>query len=97
MQADLLDWHHRSKAGSEQIDREGFDEDNLILAPVANPAHYAATRLNVYHGDCQNEHNIRFAKGTTTLAFKFQGGVIVSVDSRSTQGSYIGTFNCFRI
>jgi hypothetical protein len=31
-----------------------------------------------------------FAKGTTTLAFKFQGGVIVSVDSRSTQGPYIG-------
>ena len=30
-------------------------------------------------------------KGTTTLAFKFQGGVIVSVDSRSTMGSYISS------
>ena len=33
---------------------------------------------------------MKFAKGTTTLAFKFQGGIIVSVDSRSTQGPYIG-------
>ena len=30
-------------------------------------------------------------KGTTTLAFKFQGGVIVSVDSRSTMGPYIAS------
>ena len=36
------------------------------------------------------QHGLKFAKGTTTLAFKYQGGVIVSVDSRSTQGSYIG-------
>ena len=33
---------------------------------------------------------IKFAKGTTTLGFKFQGGVVISVDSRSTQGPYIG-------
>ena len=30
-------------------------------------------------------------KGTTTLAFKFQGGVIVSVDSRATQGPFIAS------
>jgi hypothetical protein len=30
------------------------------------------------------------AHGTTTLAFKFQHGVIVAVDSRATAGSYIG-------
>ena len=34
---------------------------------------------------------MKFAKGTTTLAFKFQGGVIVSVDSRSTMGAYIAS------
>lgn len=34
---------------------------------------------------------IRFAHGTTTLAFKFQGGVIVSVDSRATAGNYIAS------
>jgi 20S proteasome subunit beta 5 len=37
-----------------------------------------------------DECRIKIAKGTTTLAFKFQGGVVVCVDSRSTAGSYIG-------
>jgi len=32
-----------------------------------------------------------FHKGTTTLAFKFQGGVIVAVDSRASMGSYISS------
>ena len=30
-------------------------------------------------------------KGTTTLAFRYQGGVVVSVDSRATQGPYIAS------
>ena len=34
---------------------------------------------------------VKFAKGTTTLAFKFNDGIIVSVDSRSTQGNYIAS------
>merc|ERR1712167_161725 len=37
------------------------------------------------------DQEIKFAKGTTTLAFKFQGGIIVSVDSRATQGPYIAS------
>ena len=34
---------------------------------------------------------INFNHGTTTLAFKFQHGVIVAVDSRATAGSYIAS------
>ena len=30
-------------------------------------------------------------KGTTTLGFKFQGGLIISVDSRATQGPFIAS------
>ncbi len=33
---------------------------------------------------------IKIKHGTTTLAFRFQGGVIVAVDSRATAGSYVG-------
>ena len=33
---------------------------------------------------------INFDHGTTTLAFKFQHGVIVAVDSRATAGNWIG-------
>ncbi|KAM8961127.1 proteasome subunit beta type-5 [Pelodytes ibericus] len=38
-----------------------------------------------------DESGIEFLHGTTTLAFKFQGGVIVAVDSRATAGSYIAS------
>lgn len=36
------------------------------------------------------EAKIKLAHGTTTLAFKFKGGIIVAVDSRATAGPYIG-------
>jgi 20S proteasome subunit beta 5 len=32
-----------------------------------------------------------FKKGTTTLAFEFQGGVLVAVDARATQGAFISS------
>ena len=35
---------------------------------------------------------IKIKHGTTTLAFRFQGGVIVAVDSRASAGQYIGVF-----
>lgn len=41
--------------------------------------------------DPQSDVKIQFNHGTTTLAFKFQHGVIVAVDSRATAGSYIAS------
>lgn len=38
------------------------------------------------------DYKIKIQHGTTTLAFQFQGGVIVAVDSRATMGNYIGKF-----
>ncbi|KAG9471742.1 proteasome subunit beta type-8 [Eleutherodactylus coqui] len=35
--------------------------------------------------------------GTTTLAFKFEHGVIVAVDSRASAGSYIATLRCNKV
>ena len=34
---------------------------------------------------------LKLAHGTTTLGFVFKGGVIIAVDSRSTQGNYIAS------
>jgi len=34
---------------------------------------------------------IKLAHGTTTLAFRFQGGIIVATDSRATQGDWIAS------
>jgi 20S proteasome subunit beta 5 len=33
---------------------------------------------------------IRMLHGTTTLGFQFQGGIIIAVDSRASQGQYVG-------
>ena len=38
-----------------------------------------------------------FAKGTTTLAFEFKEGVLIAVDARSTQGSYIASGNVRKV
>ncbi|XP_048866807.1 proteasome subunit beta type-5-like [Brienomyrus brachyistius] len=49
-------------------------------------------RAPPYTGDeAAPESKIEFLHGTTTLAFKFQHGVIVAVDSRATAGSYIAS------
>ncbi|ORY96176.1 proteasome component PRE2 [Syncephalastrum racemosum] len=37
------------------------------------------------------EYKIKIQHGTTTLAFQFQGGVVVAVDSRATMGNYIAS------
>ncbi|OBZ87293.1 Proteasome subunit beta type-5 [Choanephora cucurbitarum] len=37
------------------------------------------------------DYKIKIQHGTTTLAFQFQGGVVVAVDSRATMGNYIGS------
>ena len=34
---------------------------------------------------------IKLAHGTTTLAFRFKGGIIVATDSRATAGSWIAS------
>lgn len=44
-----------------------------------------------------SQAKIKLAHGTTTLAFRFRGGIIVSVDSRASAGSYIGKhFSLYR-
>lgn len=35
---------------------------------------------------------IKMLHGTTTLGFVFQGGIIICVDSRASQGQYVGAF-----
>jgi len=60
------------------------------LAPTPDPAAYSRENFGVGYGTDAGQ-SVQFAKGTTTLAFKFDGGVIISVDSRSTMGPYIAS------
>lgn len=44
-----------------------------------------------YHTDdhYNRECTMKINHGTTTLAFKYQGGIVVSVDSRASAGSWV--------
>lgn len=61
---------------------------------MADPAAYARQNFGVgtpFEKGTDQHQQVKFAKGTTTLAFKFQHGICVCVDSRSTQGPYIAS------
>jgi len=58
---------------------------------VADPAHFCRNNFASACGNSDQGQTVKFAKGTTTLAFKWNGGIIVSVDSRSTMGAYIAS------
>jgi len=77
----LLDEVYENSANIE-------DSTQLMLPPFANPA----TNLSkLLVDDAGKEINMRFDHGTTTLGFKYQGGVLLAVDSRATGGMYIGS------
>jgi hypothetical protein len=40
---------------------------------------------------------IKMLHGTTTLGFIFQGGVIICVDSRASQGQYVGALSSIHL
>lgn len=58
----------------------------ITLPPFSNPKQF----LEQYTKK-DSPVQIHFKKGTTTLAFKYQGGVIVAVDSRATGGAWIAS------
>lgn len=64
--------------------------NTFMLPTTENPAEFVRTNFSAEKGEDFNQE-IKFAKGTTTLAFKFDGGIIVAVDSRATQGPYIAS------
>lgn len=69
-----------------------LNEQSFMLPAVENPAEFC--RMNYasgYDTAANAKQEVKFAKGTTTLAFKYNGGIIVSVDSRSTMGPYIAS------
>jgi len=84
----------RLETQEEDVEFSADDESNppsfALYPSVEKPGAYAKANFGVGY-DTDKEQRVKFAKGTTTLAFKFDGGVIVSVDSRSTMGNYIAS------
>lgn len=61
---------------------EGSALTALKIPQVDRPAAF----LRDAFANSHRRDRIRFAHGTTTMAFKFQGGIIVAVDSRASMG-----------
>jgi len=76
---------HFKSAGGEHVPGE------FIVPAVEDPASFCRSNFASVSGNKDASQELKFAKGTTTLAFKFNGGIIVSVDSRSTMGAYIAS------
>lgn len=60
----------------------------FALPPTASPAQW----LRAMTDDHSNPAcPIKIAHGTTTLAFRFKGGIVVATDSRATAGNWIAS------
>ena len=64
-------------------------DSTFALPSGPDPAHISTTLVSGRYED--KGEKIKLSKGTTTLAFVFKGGVVVAVDSRASQGSYVGS------
>jgi len=77
-----LDYSSRKAAPSNQ------DADILPLGNELLPEPMLPDPMQRCEGA---EKVVKMVHGTTTLAFKYQGGVIVAVDSRASAGAYIAS------
>ena len=60
----------------------------FALPPVPRPSAFLRAATDDYSNpNCP----IKLAHGTTTLAFRFKGGIIVATDSRATAGNWIAS------
>jgi len=64
------------------------DCSQIMLPPYPRPAENIG---NICRDEDGREIKMNFDHGTTTLGFKYQGGVLLAVDSRATGGMYIGS------
>ena len=61
--------------------------EEYLLTPLQPSAFLRALTDDHANPNCP----IKLAHGTTTLAFRFQGGIIVATDSRATAGNWIAS------
>lgn len=87
-----LDFLDESPHDATAVDMLSLEDTSRVPCTFALPNVAQPTRfLSDTFARDDAPQSLDWSHGTTTLAFKFQGGVIVAVDSRSTMGSYIGS------
>ncbi|RWS29157.1 Proteasome subunit beta type-5-like protein [Leptotrombidium deliense] len=90
----LLNLPANPKFGSEDKNENDIVEEwkrfSKTMLPLG-PRNLNPGEPMYYDANTGKGIKINYAKGTTTLAFKFQGGVLVATDSRATGGEYIAS------
>jgi 20S proteasome subunit beta 5 len=57
----------------------------VLLQPAENLARFSTEEYG-------RGIKIQFDHGTTNVGFRYQGGVVLAVDSRATTGSFVGWY-----
>lgn len=92
--ADSFNYFSGETLETHQIDMERCPAPVFTLPPVQNPARFVQ---EMAHSDGPEKKLMEFAKGTTTLAFKFREGVLVAVDSRASMGEFESSNTVFKV
>ncbi len=90
MEAIVQKYSHSSLESDavDQFEQPDSIVPSIALPPISQPSAF----LRAHTDDSSNpDCKIKIAHGTTTLAFRFQGGIIVAVDSRATAGSWVAS------
>jgi len=74
--------------GLDECELKGCEPAGFALAPVANPFTFC---VDLKKSGQAPAGLLDFKKGTTTLGFRFQHGIIIAVDSRASMGTFIGS------
>jgi 20S proteasome subunit beta 5 len=87
MNVDFLDNSFSISQNWLEEEKEKLFQNSFIIPPVKNPGSF----LKDIFSHPEAPKPIEMAHGTTTLSFKYKNGIVVAVDSRSTQGAYIAS------
>merc|ERR1712048_1320658 len=79
--------NHEDKLAMNSISELNPIQNFQIPKSISNPASFVYNNC----GENVDTAKVKFNHGTTCLAFKFQGGVVVCTDSRATAGGYIAS------
>jgi len=74
--------------GLDECDLKAIEPTGFAMAPVANPFTFC---VDLKKSGMAPKALLDFKKGTTTLGFRFQHGIIIAVDSRASMGTFIGS------
>jgi len=80
--------------GLDECELRGCEPAGFAMAPVASPFTFC---VDLKKSGQAPPMLLDFKKGTTTLGFRFEHGIIIAVDSRASMGTYIGSQTCRKV